>query len=513
MRPFEKLAREEELGRYRLIARLGQGGMADVFLARLVGAGGFEKLVAVKRMLPNLTSDPRFVAMFLNEGRIAARLDHPNVCQVYELAEADGTLFLAMEFLRGLPWSEVVPAIPDQPRATLVRFVVGAIAQACEGLHHAHTAVGADGQSHPIVHRDVSPSNLFVTNEGVVKLLDFGVSKVLTESRMTATGVLKGKLPYMSPDQLRNMSLDARTDIFSLAVVTWEALAGRALFDRESDYETMTAVAEAEIPALPGDDPATERLDVVVRRGLARDRAHRYGSAREFADDLSRAIAAYGAPMMAIEIQAQVSIWLGPTLMRRSRELAALLGGWRQLEKMTDEWTALHESAPVTGVRLRDMSVAVGHDTLDDAQTGEVMPAAISASATADTDLALPVIAKPSGAAMTATSGELTLPRAVSPRMVPRMVAPLGTINPSDAAIEARPALAVNVPRLEMSGPNPEPTRRGVVPWAAASGGRPEWVLTALPKPPARSRRPSLVLFVIAIVGMAAGLIVGRLLA
>jgi len=490
MRPFQKLAREEVLGRYRLIARLGQGGMADVFLARLVGAGGFEKLVAVKRMLPSLSDDRRFVEMFLNEGRIAARLDHPNVCHVYEFDEAAGTLFLAMEFLRGLPWSEVVPAIPDQPHTTLVRFVAGAIAQACEGLHHAHTVAGVDGQPHPIVHRDVSPSNLFVTSEGVVKLLDFGVSKMLTESGKTTSGMIKGKLPYMSPEQLRNLPLDVRSDLFSLAVVTWEALAGSALFDRTSDYETMMAVVEADIPALPGDDPVTERIDAVLRRALARDPAHRHGSVREFADDLRRAIAAYGAPMMPIEIHAQVSTWLGPSLLQRSRELAALVGGWRQLEETTDEWTRLHVPPPDAGVRLRDVSVAVGDPVLEMTQSLRGVPAASSADTI--TDLTLASITEVSGGAMNASSIETTLRRATA----------AGTVEAPGFAI----AELITEPTTELT------QRRAAIPGHVVPRSPPEWVFTATPPPP-RSRRRVVILLVIAILALEVGVVVGRLLA
>src|SRR5262249_8735754 len=151
-----------------------------------------------------------------------------------------------------------------------------------------------DGQPRPIVHRDVSPSNLFVTGEGVVKLLDFGVSKVLTEASRTSVGMRKGKLPYMAPEQLRSEPVDVRADIFSLAVVAWEALAGRALFDRASDYATMMAVAETAVPALPDDDPAFDALDAVLRRALAHDRTQRHGSARELARDLRQAIAIHG---------------------------------------------------------------------------------------------------------------------------------------------------------------------------------------------------------------------------
>jgi len=469
--PFEKLACEEALGRYRLIARLGQGGMAEVFLARRIGAAGFEKLVAVKRMLPTLSDDRRFVAMFLNEGRIAAQLDHPNVCRVYELDEADGTLFLAMEFLHGLPWPDVVPMIPDRPVATLVRFVTGAIVQACDGLHHAHTVVGSDGQPHPIVHRDVSPANLFVTSEGIVKLLDFGVSKVLTGPSMTATGVAKGKLPYLSPEQLRNLPVDPRSDVFSLAIVTWEALVGRALFDRASAYDTIMAIAGADIPALPGDDAMTQRLDAVLRRALARDPAHRHRSAREFADDLRRASAAYGGPMTATEIQAQVSTWLGPSLLRHDRELAALVGGGRPLDDPGDEQTRQHSPVPLAGMRLREVSIAVRNHA----------PAIASPPVDSSGDTLIGVAVAPighaPGVAMIGRSEELTIPD----------LAAADTVG------------APGVATVEWA--TQPPPRREAIPNAVAPIGRP------------RPRSRLLALLVIAILAMEAGVIVGRLLA
>jgi serine/threonine-protein kinase len=361
---FLRLTHEKPLGRYRLVAQLGHGGMADVFVARRAGADGAEELVAIKRMLPNLACDRAFVAMFLHEGRVAAQLAHPNICQVLELGEVDGTPFLAMELLFGLPWSEIVPAVPDRPAQTLVRFVVGAAVQACEGLHHAHSAAGADQRPRSVVHRDVSPSNLFVTSEGCVKLLDFGVSKVLTEATRTG-GVPKGNLPYMAPEQLQGTPVDIRADIFSLGVVIWEALAGRALFDRRSDREILQAAAPAEVPALPGERPVSERLDAVLRRALARDRTQRQGSAHELAGDLRRAIAAHGEPMAPSEIAAQLATWLGPSLARRRRDLAELGGETRSLEGATGEPTAPHNLAPVAGVRLREMSVVVGGGTVD----------------------------------------------------------------------------------------------------------------------------------------------------
>jgi serine/threonine-protein kinase len=362
------------IGRYRLGARLGRGGMAELFVGQLVGAGGFEKLVAIKRMLPHLSEDPHYVQMFINEGRIAAALTHPNLCQVYELGEANGQLFLAMELLRGLPWSDIVPAIPDHPPGPLVRFVVGMLVQACEGLYHAHHAADLDGKPHPIVHRDVSPSNLMITTEGIVKLLDFGVSKVLTEEHRTRTGMLKGKIPYMSPEQIRNQPLDASSDIFSLGAVAWEALAGRALFDRPSDFEIFQAVLEDDLPALPAQ---LGELDAVVRRALSRDREGRYGDARAFADELRRAGEPYGAPMTASELASHVQLWLGDSLARRSRDLADVVAHLRGVEPATTpdaprpslEVTTIHVGAPEPGVRLRDQSLVV--DPAENAPTTE----------------------------------------------------------------------------------------------------------------------------------------------
>lgn len=257
----------------------------------------------------------------------------------------------------------------------------------------------------------------------------------------------------MSPEQLRATSVDARTDIFSLAVVAWEALAGRALFDRASDYETVMAVAEAEVPVLPGDDPVAELLDAVLRRALARDRTHRHGSAREFADDLRRTITAYGAPMTAIEIQAHFSTWLGASLARRGRELAALLGGWRQLEEMTDERTLHHEPAPVTGVRLRDVSVAVGYNALEATRVIKGISAANSTDTI--TELMLTSVTEPLDVAMITTSSEWTLPRTASPGVA----SPLGMTYSSDTAIEIGPTLTVDVPGLAMREPTTEDIR------------------------------------------------------
>ncbi|HEY5946467.1 MAG TPA: serine/threonine-protein kinase [Kofleriaceae bacterium] len=277
---------DKKFGRYELLTMLARGGMAEVFLARMSGVGGFAKLLVIKRMLPHLNDDPEFREMFLNEGRVTARLSHSNLCQVYDLGEVEGEVFLAMEYLEGLAWAELVPLLP-RGRGVELRVAATVIGQICEGLRYAHEFTDVDGTPMPIVHRDVSPQNLFITTEGVCKLLDFGVSKILTEGTRTRTGMLKGKLPYMAPEQIRSEAIDARADVFSMGVVLWEALTGERLFQRDSDYLIWKAITEEAIP------PVTSRvaglppqIDHVVARALERDVEKRYPSIRAFAGEL-----------------------------------------------------------------------------------------------------------------------------------------------------------------------------------------------------------------------------------
>jgi serine/threonine-protein kinase len=278
----------QRFGRYELVTQIGRGGMAELYLGQLLGFGGFAKLVAIKRILPHLVGDPRFVQMFLNEGRIAARLSHPNVCHVYELGEADGELFLAMEYLDGVAWGELVGRLPVDParRFALVGNVLG---QACAGLAYAHEL--------DVVHRDVSPPNLFVTVDGTCKVLDFGVSKLASDTDQTRSGLIKGKLPYMSPEQVRGEEVDARADVFAAGVVLWEALAGDRLFARENDYQIWKAIEHAPIPPLAPRFGAA--IDRVIAGALERDRARRTPSIRTFGEELARAAPACGNAELA----------------------------------------------------------------------------------------------------------------------------------------------------------------------------------------------------------------------
>jgi serine/threonine protein kinase len=208
--PSREEAAPKRLGRYELIGHLATGGMAEIHLARLAGEGGFEKIVVVKRLLPELVASPAYVAMFLDEGKLVSRLNHPNICEVHELGRDGAEYYLAMPYLDGIAAHELIARPRETDRAAQIKVATGVIVQACAGLHHAHELRDADGAPAGLVHRDVSPSNIFVTASGIVKVLDFGVAKVRGGTE-TEVGTIKGKQQYMAPEQLlgepRDLSL------------------------------------------------------------------------------------------------------------------------------------------------------------------------------------------------------------------------------------------------------------------------------------------------------------------
>jgi len=277
------------LGRYRVVDEIGVGGMASVHLARVDGPGGFQKWVAIKRIHPHLVEDDQFVDMFLDEARIAAGINHANVAQVFDLGKDDNTYWIAMEYLHGEPLREVMRRIEEH--STRIPFHVAArvCADAAEGLHAAHELRGRNGQLLNLVHRDVTPHNLFVTYEGYTKVVDFGIAKVVDRLASTRAGTLKGKLAYMSPEQVRGQEVDRRTDIFALGVVLWELTTNRRLFRMDTDLDTLEKVQACVVP-LPSTivpDYPPELQDVVMK-ALAQRREDRFQTAREFSRALQR---------------------------------------------------------------------------------------------------------------------------------------------------------------------------------------------------------------------------------
>jgi serine/threonine-protein kinase len=277
--------------------------MAEIHLARLAGEGGFEKIVVVKRLLPELVVSPAFVAMFLDEGKLVARLDHPNICEVHELGREGAEYYLAMPYLDGIAVHELIARPRDPDRLAQLRVAAAVIVQACAGLHHAHELRDADGAPAGLVHRDVSPSNLFVTAAGVVKVLDFGIAKVRGAVE-TEAGTIKGKSQYMAPEQLLGDALDRRCDVFALGIVLFELATHQRLFKRSSEYLAARAILEEPTPRAEAVDPA---VPAALADVIAHDRAARFADTRTLGDAITAAMAPHGGLATAAEIAAAVT--------------------------------------------------------------------------------------------------------------------------------------------------------------------------------------------------------------
>ncbi|MBZ0119097.1 MAG: protein kinase, partial [Sandaracinaceae bacterium] len=293
--------RDRKFGRYDLGYEIASGGMASVFLARARGPGGFDRLVAIKKIHPHLAKQREFVEMFLDEARLAARINHPNVCSVFDFGEVDGSYYMAMEYLVGQPLSAVLRAAYHRPDLACTRqwqvLAARIIADACEGLHSAHELSDDRGRPLSVVHRDVTPQNLFVTYDGAVKVVDFGVAWAHGRMHETRTGVVKGKFAYMAPEQLQSRPIDRRLDVWALGVCLWELLALKRLFGRRSDAELVLAVVGDTIEPPSSVQPTVPAaLDAIVMRALQRDPDARYPTARAMSRELNAFIHASGTP-------------------------------------------------------------------------------------------------------------------------------------------------------------------------------------------------------------------------
>ena len=285
-------------GRYRLIADVGRGGMSDVYLAVTEGteaAARFQKLLVIKMLKPELSEDSEFVAMFLNEARLAARLNHPNVVQTIEVGEAGGRYFLAMEYLEGQPLHRVLRNTDARSRLGL-DMRLHMLIQALAGLHYAHERRDYDGSPLDIVHRDVSPANLFVTYDGHVKLMDFGIAKARDSNSETRVGVFKGKAAYVAPEQARGETVDRRADVYSVGVVLWELLTGRRLWSGSTQIEMLRRVVAGDVTTPRSVDPRIPaELEEICMKALAFSREDRYAT-RGGAGDGSRVLCAAHVP-------------------------------------------------------------------------------------------------------------------------------------------------------------------------------------------------------------------------
>ena len=466
---------------YELIGEIAAGGMATVFLARLAGAGGFQRFVAIKRLHPHLAREEEFVEMFLDEARIAAGIHHPHVVPILEVGTSDAGYFLVMEFVEGDTLSGLTIRSLQRgamlPPTVALRIVVDGLT----GLHAAHDLHDADGRPLGLVHRDCTPQNILVGVDGSARITDFGVARAASRITMTRPQQVKGKVAYLSPEQAHAHDLDRRSDIFTMGIVLWEALAGRPLFQAESEAVTITRLLTGAIPSLRSfapDVPAA--LDDVCLRALNRDPTRRFRTAAEMVEAIERAANAEGSigiasprdlgrfvdSVMGAEIAAQreaVRAWLAQSsdaapMSRGSRSTA----GMPVTPRASGSWaptSGIHSSAPPGGPRLDPVTPA---ETAFRADAGRAQATVPPPAAPAEPAAPLPVERE----------------RERTPATPARVEAP--TTSSSLAPAAAPGPVAVPADATLPAGPAPLPIAHGTAPRTP-----PE---VAIVEPPARAR-------------------------
>ncbi|MFP2910657.1 serine/threonine protein kinase, partial [Pyxidicoccus sp. 3LFB2] len=299
-----------QLGKYQLVRKLATGGMAEVYLAKAAGPMGFEKTLVLKRILPHLAEDPTFVEMFLGEAKLAAQLEHPNIVQIFDFGEAEGSYFLAMELIDGPSLRKLVKRAAETPLPPTI--CARLVASAAEGLAYAHEFRDpVTGELLELIHRDVSPDNILVSRQGAVKVVDFGIAKVSGQGHRTQTGVVKGKVAYMPPEQLQAKKLDLRVDVYALGVVLYELLTGKRPFDATTDVSVMQAILfEPFIPATQRRPDLPVALQQVLDRALTKDRELRYPDCHALQADLEKFVMSTGESVGAYQVARFVSQWM-----------------------------------------------------------------------------------------------------------------------------------------------------------------------------------------------------------
>ncbi|HEX3770315.1 MAG TPA: serine/threonine-protein kinase [Polyangiaceae bacterium] len=375
--PSPESAQPRALGRYMLYAPIARGGMATIHIARLVGDDGFSRIVAAKRLHPQFTEDPEFIAMFRDEAEIASKIHHPNVVPVLDIVVARGAanaedgdqgeeVVLVQEYVHGVPLDRLFRAARTVHEPIPPRIAIAVMAGVLAGLHAAHETADEKGRPLGIVHRDVSPQNVMVSVDGIPRLLDFGIAKASSSAHVTRAGLLKGKIAYMAPEQVVGNDLGRSADIYACGVVLWELLSLQRLHAGRGESQILAAVVRGEIPSLtaalepertrmPRDrwDLLT-RLEPVVARALATDPARRFATAAEMLGALVRVVPA----ATALEVSTWVKERCGDYLERRQRVLAANEDSWRSLSKIAV--TGGTGNSPVSGVsRVRAESGVV----------------------------------------------------------------------------------------------------------------------------------------------------------
>jgi eukaryotic-like serine/threonine-protein kinase len=323
---FDPAAGRQRVERYELLGEIASGGMATVYLARLTGMGGFQRFVAMKRLHPHLAGEKEFVEMFLDEARIAARIHHPNVVPILEVGASQVGYFLVMEYIEGDTLARLLARAASTSKKLPVSIALRIAIDMLSGLHAAHELHDDQNQPVNLVHRDVSPQNVLVGQDGIARITDFGVARAASRLTATRVGQLKGKIAYMAPEQAAGSEeLDRRADVFSSGIVIWEALAQKRLFKAENEAATLSRVITEPVPLLFQIAPVSKEVSGVVMRALDRDRDKRFPSCAAFADALEAAAALKDKVASPRELAAYVNEVLGQEIAQQRDNVRAWL--------------------------------------------------------------------------------------------------------------------------------------------------------------------------------------------
>jgi|CZKU01.1.fsa_nt_gi serine/threonine protein kinase len=431
--------------RYRVVEKLESGGMAEVFRAESEGLQGFRKQVAIKRVLPHLSSKKKFISMFLDEARLSAQLTHSNCVQVFDIGVGDSAFFIVMEFVDGANLKAIIEHIKKIGKDFPVEAAVYISLEICKGLAYAHELTDPNGVPLYIVHRDMSPPNVLITKHGEIKIVDFGLAKANSQLEKSEPGIIKGKFSYLAPEAAMGQEVDARTDIFAVGIILWELLAGQRLFLGDTDFQTVKKVQAAVVPSISQiNKKVPPELERILNKALAREPAHRYRNARDLGRDLSKFLFKFGVPVSTFDIATLVQGALKERSRHRPMQASiidklieeALL----EFTSLTDDNNAPTASKPidtstitgslnppeVTGSMVNVGSwideISVGHKTESDS-TRPTLPMDITAGnlAALEDDEPVPSPPAPSSPRVSRVTGA----SAMAPVVAPPVTAPL----------------------------------------------------------------------------------------
>ena len=330
--------------------------MAEVFRAESEGLQGFRKQVAIKRVLPHLSSKTKFIQMFLDEARLSAQLSHSNCVQVFDIGVGDNTYFIVMEFVDGANLKSVIDSLRKQGREFPIEAALFICIEICKGLSYAHELTDQRGLPLQIVHRDISPPNVLITKFGEIKIVDFGLAKASTQLEKSEPGIIKGKFAYLSPELALGKEVDARADVFAVGIILWELLAGKRLFLGDTDYQTVKNIQAAVVPSIGQLNPlVTTELERIVNRALAKDLDARYRTARELGYDLTRLLFKLGKPVSTFDIASQVHF----AMRDRVRQRPASSRIDKLIEETLLEFTSLTEGEEHPVIRKSKVPLAI----------------------------------------------------------------------------------------------------------------------------------------------------------